>query len=113
MQGVAEKDNAPDVAEAALRGDHRGDASTHRLAPYEDSPGPALVFGSHGGHRSSPGRFEHVWPVGYTSLRVGVEKVERDDLDSSGRDRVRHGHHPGMALRCPGSVAEHEGDLRL
>jgi hypothetical protein len=113
MKRVSEKDDSRYLAEAALRCDLRSDASAHRLAPDEDSARPCLALGSHRRDRSSPGRFEHVGAVGDAPLRVGVEKIESDDLEPPVRERVGHGHHPGMALGRPSSMPEHEDRLRV
>ncbi len=112
MQGIAEQDEARDVAEAVLGGHLRRNPPSHRFASDKERalPAPSLTnrFGD-----GSPCRLEHVVSVRDTASCVRVKEIECDDVETSPQEGMNHPHHPGMCLppACP--VRQYERGTRF
>ena len=108
MQGISEQDEAGETQLRVRGGDLRGDPSAHGFAADDQAPPRALHLRAHTVDDRPITTLEHRRPIRDPPALLGVEKIERDDVDAQRGQRARKIDHERAALSRAGTVPQNQ-----
>ena len=108
MQRISERHDTRDAQlPVVIRGSEMGgDAPAHRLAADKHPVASEVLACLR--DRLSITRFEDVGAIGHAAMPLGVQEIERHDVDASPGKPARELHHERALLSGSGAVRQHE-----
>ena len=108
MQRIAEQHEAGKNERRVGRGNMRRCASSHRLAADEQTLARTRELRARRFDDGTITGYELRHAIGNLSPLLGIEKIERHDVEAAFAERARETHHERMQLRRAGAVREDE-----
>jgi len=108
MQRIPEQRDSLDRKRRIGRRDVRRDPAAHRFSADEEMTRGAIQLCVNRGHHRVVARLEDRLPVRNAPPRLGVWKVEGDDIDAERREGTREFDEERAVLPGPGAVPKHD-----